>query len=678
MAMDPLSLIAAQHGTDKWGIHFYTPTYHEVLGHLRDRPVRLLEIGVGGYANPDCGGLSLLMWRDYFPNGRIFGLDNEFKRLPSQDRIEIVRGDQSSASDLEVLAHTHGPFDVIIDDGSHRPKHVVFSFENLFPALREDGIYIVEDTQTSYLKEFGGAHPATAGKSSVSYFAELAESLNYREIRRIDPAWQQHPFASRIREIRFLHNLIIIRAGSNLDPSNLGSMVGEASLQDALAALDAHLTASQSAPFARLTHFLIDAQYAGCRDAANRFPDDLLDAVVNYDAAGLRSHAEVVANVERRLREGGRIEEADRLLDLLLSLFPDNRNFLLTRIRTAQGTDLGAAYIALAEQVKAGKVGLELAQFQMLGERLVANGLNTYAVEACTLGLQRFPADPALEKARADVEGNLNQSNYMNKMRTMLELIMPSKSSLNARVRQITGALNLAGAGLEYGPLDKPLLKRPDFNIRYLDYAPRTELCERYKSDPNVDVSRIPEIDFVSEGKLVSQVVQNERFEYIVASHVAEHVPDLIGWIESNLAVLSPGGRLAVAFPDRRYCFDIHRSLTSDAVAAYLERRTKPTFQQICDHFFNAAIVTPVDAWNGTVTASNAKTIRDKAAALAMVKGFLAKNIYVDSHCWKFSDVELLEFLKEIRNLFKLNYEIVSFFPTQRNTLEFYFTIEKC
>lgn len=420
MAMDPLSLIAAQHGTDKWGIHFYTPTYHELLCHLRDRPVRLLEIGIGGYANPDCGGLSLLMWRDYFPSGHIFGLDKELKRLPAQERIEIVRGDQSSAADLEVLANTHGPFDVIIDDGSHRPEHIVFTFEHLFPALQANGIYIVEDTQTSHLREFGGAHPAIAGRSSVRYFAELAEGLNYREIGRIDPAWQPHPFASCIREVRFLHNLVIVRAGSNREPSNLASMVGEASLQDALAALDAHLAPLQSAPFARLTRFLIDALYAGPRNAATRLPSDLLDAVVRQDAADLRSHAELLANVEHRLREGGRIDEADRLIGLLLELFPDNRNFLLTRISTAQGADLEAAYLALAEQVAAGKVGLELAQYHMLGERCVSQGLNTRAVEACTLGLQRYPANPALrviraeaylglgekEKARADLEGN--------------------------------------------------------------------------------------------------------------------------------------------------------------------------------------------------------------------------------------------------------------------------------
>jgi hypothetical protein len=68
--IDPLTLLAIRHGTDKWGPHFYTPIYHAVFAHLRDRPVRLLEIGVGGYKLRDVGGASLAMWADYFPHGR--------------------------------------------------------------------------------------------------------------------------------------------------------------------------------------------------------------------------------------------------------------------------------------------------------------------------------------------------------------------------------------------------------------------------------------------------------------------------------------------------------------------------------------------------------------------------------------------------------------------------------
>jgi hypothetical protein len=104
--IDPLTRLAIRHGTDKWGPHFYTPIYHELLAPLRDRPVKLLEIGVGGYGFRKIGGASLAMWADYFQWGTIIGLDVAEKQLnlarptgddpagiPSRSRIsEQIRG----------------------------------------------------------------------------------------------------------------------------------------------------------------------------------------------------------------------------------------------------------------------------------------------------------------------------------------------------------------------------------------------------------------------------------------------------------------------------------------------------------------------------------------------------------------------------------------------------------
>ena len=74
---DPLSLLAIQHGTDKAADHWYTPHYDQRFNGLREEPVHLLEIGIGGYKDPEIGGESLRMWRDYFthPDAVIVGLD---------------------------------------------------------------------------------------------------------------------------------------------------------------------------------------------------------------------------------------------------------------------------------------------------------------------------------------------------------------------------------------------------------------------------------------------------------------------------------------------------------------------------------------------------------------------------------------------------------------------------
>ena len=106
--IDPLTRLAIRHGTDKWGPHFYTPIYHELLAPLRDRPVKLLEIGVGGYGFRKIGGASLAMWADYFQWGTIIGLDVAEKQLSLGPRVTILQGSQGDPEFLARLAAEQG------------------------------------------------------------------------------------------------------------------------------------------------------------------------------------------------------------------------------------------------------------------------------------------------------------------------------------------------------------------------------------------------------------------------------------------------------------------------------------------------------------------------------------------------------------------------------------------
>ncbi|MES0204182.1 class I SAM-dependent methyltransferase [Mesorhizobium sp. LNHC209A00] len=258
-----------------------------------------------------------------------------------------------------------------------------------------------------------------------------------------------------------------------------------------------------------------------------------------------------------------------------------------------------------------------------------------------------------------------------------MRLFRKSVPALEPRTRNITSALNLVGKGVEYGPLHAALLRKPHYDVSYVDYADRTSLVQHYANDPNVDVSLIPEIDIVTGGKLISEFLPNESVDYIVASHVMEHVPDLLGWLEANLYVLKPGGRIAVAFPDKRYCFDLKRKSTmvSDLVAAYLEKRTMPSFQQICDHFWNISKANPVDCWNKTITAESSEYVMDRGSIFDVLIDLKNRGGYVDTHCWVFADFEFVQCMNSIRNIIKGSFDIVSYHPTQPNTLEFYVTL---
>ena len=116
-------------------VRHYFDLYDSILCEFRYKDIRLLEIGV-------FKGQSLKMWKNYFPNAQIVGLDidKDCKRY-KEDRVEIVIGDQLDGSLLKSL----GNFDVIIDDGGHEPAQVMGSLDIMYPFLNAGGWYIMED-----------------------------------------------------------------------------------------------------------------------------------------------------------------------------------------------------------------------------------------------------------------------------------------------------------------------------------------------------------------------------------------------------------------------------------------------------------------------------------------------------------------------------------------------------
>ena len=203
-----LDLLAALYGTDKFGEHEYTPVYRELMRPWRRRRVRLLEIGVGGYAGA-LGGESLRMWESYFRRGRITGIDVYDKTALSGGRVQVFQCSQVDAPRLAEIALGAGPFDFIIDDGSHENAHQIETFGILWPHVKNGGAYFIEDVQTSYWPSYGGGPLGTPGyeKSCMRWFKNLADSVNLPEFLQPAPAGLDAAIAS----ISFHHNLIVLR-----------------------------------------------------------------------------------------------------------------------------------------------------------------------------------------------------------------------------------------------------------------------------------------------------------------------------------------------------------------------------------------------------------------------------------------------------------------------------------
>ena len=161
-------VVAAHTGREanKW--QHYFPIYGRHFGHLRDCPCSIFEIGVAD-------GGSLAIWREYFgAKAEITGLDiNPAVRKCEEAGTTIYIGDQGDRGLLKQIAAERGPFDLVIEDGSHRFDHQILAFETLFEHVKDGGIYVCEDIQTSYLDDED--FPGGVGKPGT--FAEYAKGL---------------------------------------------------------------------------------------------------------------------------------------------------------------------------------------------------------------------------------------------------------------------------------------------------------------------------------------------------------------------------------------------------------------------------------------------------------------------------------------------------------------------
>lgn len=220
MSAQELAEIAAARGTDKWGVHRYAKHYAYHLEYLRHQPFKLLEIGVGGYADPLAGGSSLRAWKDYFTKAQISGLDFFDKKALEEDRIKIYKGSQADPVTIaEIISNNRDGFDVIIDDGSHQNEHVIATLQMLWQYVKNDGWYIIEDLQTSYWPYFGGSlSERNSPHTSMGFLKSLVDCLNWQEIHQ--PTYAPSNFDNTLVGIHFYHNMTFLRKGINNEGSN--------------------------------------------------------------------------------------------------------------------------------------------------------------------------------------------------------------------------------------------------------------------------------------------------------------------------------------------------------------------------------------------------------------------------------------------------------------------------
>ena len=153
----------------KWSHYF--EIYENHFNRFKNKDIVIVEVGV-------YHGGSLQMWKEYFgSNARIYGIDiDERCKQFEEDNIKIFIGSQSDIEFLRKLKNEIPKIDILIDDGGHFMSEQIILFEELFDHIGEDGIYLCEDTHSSYMLKKGGGHKRNG--TFIEYTKNFIDQLN--------------------------------------------------------------------------------------------------------------------------------------------------------------------------------------------------------------------------------------------------------------------------------------------------------------------------------------------------------------------------------------------------------------------------------------------------------------------------------------------------------------------
>jgi len=224
----------------------YHFAYARHLAPFKQGNITMLEVG----ANE---GDSLHAWAAWFKNAfNIFGLRygvSDSRMTPCHHKycakVRIIDGDQSNSEDLKRLAAAafgphwtpptalnaaawaDGGFDIIIDDGSHVPRHILFTFKHLFPHVRPGGVYVIEDNGFSYVDRptqiYGyGVGDGGIGKpppgNAIEKFKQLVDIVNREEcMPTLDIVIFSEEIDRSVMEVSFVSGLVIVKKKTQIE-----------------------------------------------------------------------------------------------------------------------------------------------------------------------------------------------------------------------------------------------------------------------------------------------------------------------------------------------------------------------------------------------------------------------------------------------------------------------------
>jgi hypothetical protein len=226
--------------------------------------------------------------------------------------------------------------------------------------------------------------------------------------------------------------------------------------------------------------------------------------------------------------------------------------------------------------------------------------------------------------------------------------------------------------GLEIGAFDLPLVEPSEGRCDLADWNTAEHLRDLAKRLPGTNPDYVAPVQFnLRQG--YDQIP--EGYDWIGASHVIEHVPDIIAWLTQMHSKLRAGGILFLVIPDKRYTFDIHRreSTFTDALVAQRSALKHPSFAQVFDHhYYSAPGVIAHDVWSGKPLPGPNLNF---AGSLMLAEK--AEHAYEDAHCWVLTPDSFLGLMRSLTISHMTNFQLVDLRPTAPGMLDFSVVLRK-
>lgn len=246
------------------------------------------------------------------------------------------------------------------------------------------------------------------------------------------------------------------------------------------------------------------------------------------------------------------------------------------------------------------------------------------------------------------------------------------------RKLKILRHINKKGVGIEIGPSHNPIApKKEGFNVQIIDHMSREQLIAKYK-DHRVNTENIEEVDYVwREGINYPELTgKTNHYDWIIASHVIEHTPDLIGFLIDCDNILKDDGVISLVVPDKRYSFDHYRPISgiSKIIDSHFQKATIHTPGTVAEYFLNVVSKSGNISWNSNTTGEY-NFVHSLVNAVQGMKSVVNENAYLDVHAWCFVPHSFRLIVHDLFCLGLIPFKEIDFSPT--DGCEFYITLGK-